>query len=170
MPYSDTRCCSFVLCDRFVRLSAQAHGCTHTCAGQRSTSGAVPWEHRLVFKRQGLSLGSRACRLVWADRPEGFSNPTSPMPGCQLRTSVFLWVPGSSHLQRTSYQLTYLPSPSSLIFLIRLWLFNSLLSYFLDEKLKFSTSQLRGSWPESKPQFILNPCTRLPLPGTPSPW
>lgn len=123
-----------------------------------------------LFLETGSLTGVQSLPISLADWPEGFSNPTSPMPGCQLRTSVFLWVPGSSHLQRTYYQLTYLPSPSSLIFLIRLWLFNSLLSYFLDEKLKFSTSQLRGSWPESKPQFILNPCTRLTLPGTPSPW
>lgn len=95
----------------------------------------------------------------------------SRLPHARVPTAhLSVFVGAGVITQRTSYQLTYLPSPSSLIFLICLWLFNSLLSYFLDEKLKFSTSQLRGSWPESKPQFILNSCTRLPLPGTPSPW
>lgn len=136
---------------------------THMCRSEVNfrccSLGAPP-----CFYRRGLSPGSRACRFVWADWPEGQSlPPCARVPTAHL--TVFLWVLESSHLQCTSHQLTYLPSPSSLIlfiFLIHLWLFNSLLSYFLDEKLKCRTSQIRGSWPESKPQFILNPCTRLP--------
>lgn len=117
------------------------------------------------FYRRGLSLGSRACRFIWADWPEGCSNPVSASPRQGTNCAPHSVFVGAGVITLTMHILpTYLSSQSQFsdCLLIRLWLFNSLLSYFLDEKLKFRTSQIRGSWPESKPQFILNPCTRLP--------
>lgn len=89
----------------------------HTCAGQRSTSGVVPWEHHLVFTDGVSHWDPELANSSGLTGQRAVAIPSLP-PHARVPTAhltVFLWVLKSSHLQCTSYQLTYLPSPSSLI-------------------------------------------------------